>query len=294
MAALAVIAAPLTGAAQARSGTDSGAAAAAATTRTAWKDDRVLRVCADPDNLPFSNRRGEGFDNRIATLIAQELGDSVAYEWWPTRRGFIRNTLRARTCDVTFGVPGGFDPVLPTKPYYRTTYYLAFPTARKPALRSLDDPALRHLRIGVHFIGEDQTHPPPVHALLARGISKNVTGFSTFFGEDAHHPGELFEALARGEIDVAIAWGPVAGYFAKRSTVPLTLVPLPNDTLSQLPFVFDIGAGVRRSDRELRERLNEVLERRRPDIERILHEFNVPTVGRPAGADNASAPAKPS
>lgn len=263
---------------------------ATSATRSAWKDDRVLRVCADPDNLPFSNRRGEGFENRIAALVAEEMGDSLSYEWWPERRGFIRNTLRAGACDVTFGVPAGFDAVLSTRPYYRSTYHLAFPASRRLAIGSLDDPALRRLRIGVHLIGEDQTHPPPVHALLARGISRNVTGFSTFFGEGAHHPGEMFEALARGEIDVAIAWGPLAGYFAQRSPQPLTLVPLPDDARSGLPFAFDVGAGVRRSDRELRERLNEVLERRRSDVERILREFNVPVVDGAARTTGAPRP----
>lgn len=243
-------------------------------------DDKVLRVCADPDNLPSSNKTGDGFDNKIAALLAKELGDSLAYVWWPQRRGFIRNTLRARECDVVFGLPVGYDPVLSTKPYYRSTYYLVYPEGRKLGLTSLDDSALKRLRIGVNLIGDDYAHTPPVHALLARGISSNVAGFSTFYGEE-HHPGEIITALERGDIDVAIAWGPVAGYFAKRAKVPLTLVPLPDDKASGLPFVFDIGIGVRRSDRELKAKLDETVDRLRPGIARILQEYNVPTVTWP-------------
>jgi len=243
-------------------------------------DDKVLRVCADPDNLPSSSKSGEGFDNKIAALLAKELGDSLAYVWWPQRRGFIRNTLRARECDLVLGLPVGYDPVLSTKPYYRSTYYLVYPEERKLGLTSLDDSALKRLRIGVNLIGDDYAHTPPVHALLARGISANVTGFSTFYGEE-HHPGEIITALERGDIDVAIAWGPVAGYFAKRAKIPLTLVPLPDDKTSGLPFVFDIGIGVRRSDRDLKARLDEIVARLRPAIAGILDEYHVPTVTWP-------------
>jgi len=253
--------------------------------------DTVFRVCADPDDLPSSNRKAEGFDNKIAALVAKDIGNPLVYVWWPQRRGFIRNTLRARECDVVFGVPVGYDPVLSTRPYYRSTYYLVFPTKRHLGLTSLDDPALKRLRIGVNLIGEDYAHTPPVHALLARGISANVTGFSTFYGEE-HRPGDIIAALEKGDIDVAIAWGPVAGYFAKRSKIPLTLVALPDDKVSGLPLEFDVGLGVRRSDRDLRERLDEILERRRPEIDRILREYGVPTVRKPPTADKPDA-AKP-
>jgi mxaJ protein len=243
-------------------------------------DEHVLRVCADPDNLPSTNRNGEGFDNKIAALLAKGLGDSLAYVWWPERRGFIRNTLRARECDLVLGLPVGYDPVLSTKPYYRSTYYLVYPAGRQPSLTSLDDSALKRLRIGVNLIGDDYAHTPPVHALLARGISANVVGYSTFYGED-HHPGDIIAALERGDIDVAIAWGPVAGYFAKQAAIPLTLVPLPDDKVSGLPFVFDIGIGVRRSDRDLKARLDDIVDRLRPAITGILEEYHVPTVTWP-------------
>ena len=246
-----------------------------------WSSGHLLRICADPDNLPFSDRALAGFDNRIAALLAAELGDSVTYLWWPARRGFVRNTLRARDCDVLLGVPGGFDPVLETRPYYRSAYSLVYDSTRAPGLRSLDDPRMRTLRVGVNLIGEDYTHTPPLHALLRRGISSNVTGFSTFYGEE-HHPGEIIDSLAHGAIDVAVVWGPLAGYFARRTALPLAIVPLPDDSLSGLPFAFDIGIGVRRADRDLRARLDSILDRRHDDIARILGEYGVPTVARVA------------
>ena len=252
-----------------------------------WKDERLLRVCADPENLPFSSRDLSGFDNRIATLIARELGDSLSYVWWPARRGYVRNTLRAKECDVVVGVPDNYDPVMPTKPYYRSTYVLVYPSAKHYGLTSLDDPQLRTLRIGVNLIGEDYTHTPPVHALLKRGISANVTGFSTFYGEE-HHPGEIIEALERGDVDVAIAWGPLAGYFAQRSPVPLTLVPLPDDTLSGMPFAFEVALGVRRSDRELRARLDSILVQRHDEIAAILRDYGVPTLDSPGATPTAA------
>lgn len=274
---LAVLA-PLPGSAQQQSG--------AKMSQSVPAGENVLRVCADPDNLPSTNRNGEGFDNKIAALLAKELGDSLAYVWWPQRRGFLRNTLRSRECDLVLGLPVGYDPVLSTKPYYRSTYYLVYATSRQPSLTSLDDSALKRLRIGVNLIGDDYAHTPPVHALLARGISANVVGYSSFYGED-HHPGEIIAAVERGDIDVAIAWGPMAGYFAKRATVPLTLVPLRDDKVSGMPFVFDIGIGVRRSDRDFKAELDEIVDRLRPAIAGILEEYHVPTVTWPAATTTA-------
>ena len=238
----------------------------------------VLRVCGDPDNLPFSNEKREGFENQIAALLARELGDSLVYTWWPQRRGFVRNTLRARECDVILGVPGGFDPVLETKPYYRSTYYLVSRTDRKLRVASLDDPRLRKLKIAVNMIGEDYTNTPPAHALGARGIP--VVGFSTFYNAE-HRPEDIVNAVAKGNVDVAIVWGPLAGYFAKRAPVPLTLVPLPDSVdRTGYPFAYDIAVGVRRSDKGLRARIEDVLDRKRAEIAKILEDYNVPLLAR--------------
>lgn len=240
----------------------------------------VLRICGDPDNLPFSNERREGFENKIAALIARELGDSVHYLWWPHRRGFVRSTLRAGECDMLVGVPTGFDPVATTKPYYRSTYYIVSRADRSPQITSLDDPALRRLRVGVNMIGYDYTNTPPAHALGVRGVQ--VVGYSTFYGVGAGaEPQDIIDAVARKEIDVAVVWGPLAGYFAKRSPVPLTLAPLPDSddaSASGFPFAYDIAIGVRRSDRLLRAQIDSVLVRRRDEIGRILADYGIPTV----------------
>jgi mxaJ protein len=239
----------------------------------------VLRVCSDPDNLPFSNQKQEGFENRIAALLARELGDTLVYTWWPQRRGFVRNTLRARECDVIVGVPGGFDPVLETKPYYRSTYYLVTRTDRKLRIASLDDPALRKLKIAVNMIGEDYTNTPPAHALGARGIP--AVGYSTFYNAETR-PEDIVNAVADRKVDVAIVWGPLAGYFAKRASAPLTLVALPDSVdRTGYPFAYDIGVGVRRSDKALKARIEDVLDRKREEIAAILQEYNVPSFARP-------------
>jgi len=266
----------------------SGSTTGATSPSTApWRDEKNLRVCADPDNLPSSNEKQEGFDNKIAQLIAKEMGDSVSYLWWPQRRGFVRNTLRARLCDVLLGVPKGYDPVATTSTYYRSTYYIVSRTDRHLNITSLDDPRLKNLKIGVQLIGENYTNTPPAHALSARGMIENVVGFSSFYGEE-HHPGESMDALAKGNIDVAILWGPLAGYFAKKSGVPMTLVPLPDADGPELPFAYDIAVGVRRSDKELKAKLDEILTRKRPEIEQILREYGVPTLPM------AETPASPS
>jgi quinoprotein dehydrogenase-associated probable ABC transporter substrate-binding protein len=249
-----------------------------------WKAKKTLRVCADPDNMPFTNRNREGFDNKIAELIARELGDTVSYTWWPTRRGFVRNTLSSGNCDLIMGVPANYDPVATSTPYYRSTYYLVYRSDRNLDIKTLDDPMLKTLRIGVNLIGEDYTNTPPAHALSAHGIVKNVEGFETFYGEE-HRPGEIIDSLAKGNIDVAIVWGPLAGYFASRAKVPMQLVPLPDQDSPDLPFAYDVTVGVRHSDHELADRVNEILEARKDEIAQVLREYNVPTVSRPAGVE---------
>ena len=139
---------------------------------------RVLRVCADPNNLPFSNRRLEGFENRLAEMVARDLHATVQYTWWPQHRGFIRNTLKAGTCDVLMGLPSSVELAWTTRPYYRSTYVFVSRRDRGLAVRSFDDPALRRLRIGVQMIGDDGTNSPPAHALANLGIANNVPGYS--------------------------------------------------------------------------------------------------------------------
>lgn len=239
----------------------------------------VLRVCADPNNLPFSNERGEGLENALVNMVAADLGLRVEYTWWAQRRGFIRNTLRAGLCDAVPGIAASSELVLATRPYYRSTYVFATRRDRGLTIASLDDPQLRRLRVGVHVIGDDYTNTPPAHALANRGIVDNVRGYSVY-GDytQPNPPARLIDAVVEGEIDVAVIWGPFAGYAAARGA-PIELVPVsPQVDLPFLPFVFDIAMGVRRGDDSLRARLDAVLVRRADDIGKLLARYGVPLV----------------
>lgn len=239
-----------------------------------------LRVCADPNNLPFSNERGEGFENRIAEVLGRELGAAVRYTWWAQRRGFVRNTLAARACDVVLGLPLGYERVALTRPYYRSTYVFAWRRAEGPAVRSLDDPALRSARVGVQLVGADASNTPPAHALARRGIIGNVRGY-TVYGDyaDAAPAAGVLTALAQREIDVAVAWGPLAGWLAARLPVAIELAPVtPAVDPPGLRFAFAIAAGVRRDDLALRDRVDAALAARRAEIDAILDAYRVPRV----------------
>ena len=239
---------------------------------------RVLRVCADPNNLPFSNDDLEGFENRIAELIGEELDARIEYVWWAQRRGFIRNTLREGVCDAVMGVPARFEMTRTTAPYYRSSY--VFVTRQgSPRPSSFDDPYLAKATIGVHLIGDDFANSPPAHALSARGLIDNIRGYSIYGDYKLPNPpAELVRAVADGAIDVAVAWGPLAGYFARTSQVPLQLTRVTPDEEPPFPFVFDVAMGVARSNEALQKELEGVIARRRADIEAILREYGVPLI----------------
>jgi mxaJ protein len=242
----------------------------------------ALRVCSDPNNLPFSNRQQAGFENRIASLVAKDLHVPLTYTWWAQRRGFIRNTLNAGRCDLVMGIPAGDDMVRTTAPYYTSTYVFLSRRADRLRLHSLDDPRLRSLRIGIHFIGDDYHNTPPAQALARRGIVRNVVGYS-IYGDYSkpNPPAALVEAVADGQVDVAIVWGPFAGYFGRRVSTPLEITPLVAGTDSLLaPFTFAIAAGVRRGDSALARRIDAVLRARRSDIKNILDRYGVPQVDK--------------
>jgi mxaJ protein len=253
---------------------------------------RELRVCADPNNLPFSNEREEGFENRLAEIVAREMEATLRYTWWAQRRGFIRHTLRAGECDVVMGVPTTYELVLPTAPYYRSTYVFVYRRDRNLDIRTFDDEVLRTLRIGVHVIGDDYANPPPAHALASRGMIANVVGYS-IYGDYAQPdpPARLVRAVAAGEVDVAIVWGPLAGYFARRDRLPVEIVPVsPEVDLPFLPFVFDMSIGVRREDETLKEELDDILRRNAPEVEGLLEEFGFPFVRRVRRSARADLP----
>jgi mxaJ protein len=241
-----------------------------------------LRVCADPNNLPFSNNRGEGFENKIAELLASDRHARLQYTWWAQRRGFIRNTLNAGACEVVMGLPTESSIALTTRPYYRSTYVFVSRADRGLRLGSFDDPRLRGLRIGVQLIGDDFANTPPAHALAARGLRQNVVGYSVYGDYSQPHPlSRIVDAVAGGEIDTAVVWGPEAGYFASRAAVPMTIAAVTPQMDRALPFTFEISMAVRKRDATLGDELNDFVVRRRSDIDRILSAYRVPRADRP-------------
>jgi mxaJ protein len=239
----------------------------------------TLRIAADPNNLPFSNDKLEGFENKIADVIARELNAKLEYTWHAQRRGFFRETLKEGNADVVMGVPKGFERALTTKPYYCSSYVFVSRAERGLKLSSYDDPALRRLRIGVQLVGDDGANTPPAHELAARGLVSNLVGF-TLYGDYAqpNPPARIVEAVANGSVDAAVVWGPLAGYFARQQTNALTLTPVFTRTNSIFPAQFEICIGVRKSNPRLRDRIDEVLVRRRRDIERILDDYGMPRI----------------
>jgi len=233
---------------------------------------RELRVCADPDSLPYSSTDQSGFENRIATLAAEALDATLVYTWHPQHIGFVRKTVGANRCDVWMGVPTGFDGMLTTRPYYRSTYVFVF-SGQKP-LVSFDQPNLKELKIGLQLPGEDLVATPPGYALASRGAGDHVTGFPVLGkGSSAQR---IVDAIADGTLDAGVVWGPQAAFFARQRN--LELVPARAPAGVPLPFAYSISVGVKHGEEALREELDAVIVRRREDIDRILAEYSVPRV----------------
>jgi mxaJ protein len=243
---------------------------------------RELRVCADPNNRPFSAEDGSGMENKIAELIGQELGANVTYTWFAQRRGFLRNTLNAGKCDLVPGIPAKMEMLRTTQPYYRSGYVFVRKEST-PKIESLDDPALKRMKIGVQLIGNDATNTPPVHALAHRGIVQNVRGFMVYGDYESPDPASpIVEAVASGDVDVAIVWGPPAGYFAAKQKVKLALDPVPPSTREgDPPMRFDIAMGVRKRDKDLADEIDRAIAARRADIDAILAAYHVPRFDEP-------------
>jgi mxaJ protein len=241
-------------------------------------ESKDLCVCADPNNLPFSNSRGEGFENVLARMVARDLHRHLRYFWWAERRGFIRSTLSAHECDLVMGIPVGFEKARATMPYYRSSYVFITRRDRHLALRSLDDPALASLRIGAHVIGADNASLPPVQELTRRGLGGNIVGY-TIYGDYSkpNPPARLLDEVARGDVDVAVAWGPLAGYFARRASAPLDVTPIASGhEPNAAPMSFEIAMGVRKDEPELKSALDRVIENRRGEIRALLERYGVP------------------
>ena len=239
---------------------------------------KPLTVCLDPNNLPFSNRAGQGFENRLAALLAKELGRPLQTVWWAQRRGFVRSTVGADQCQIWPGVAAGIETLATTRPYYRSSYVFVTREREPLAGLSLDDPRLRSLRLGVQLVGDDGSNTPPAQALARRGLIGNVRGFMVYGDYRRPSPSAaIVRAVASDTIDVGLVWGPLAGYFAQRSAVPLRIEPVtPWLDDNRWPMAFDISVGVSKADPKLREAIDGALARRRGDIAKLLAEYGVP------------------
>jgi quinoprotein dehydrogenase-associated probable ABC transporter substrate-binding protein len=248
-------------------------------------EDKVLRVCADPNNLPLSHKNKQGYENKIAELLGKELGWKVEYAWFPQRMGFIRNTLRARDpetnrwkCDLVTGVSPDSDMTSNTKPYYRSTYALAYAKGKgldsvKKAedLAKLPPEKLKSLKIGV------VARTPAVDWLLKNNLFEQAVPYQIQTGDPEQYQGQIVEKdVASGKLDAAIIWGPMAGYFAKKSSVPMEVIPIMSQ--GDVKMDYAIAMGTRRGEKEFKEQIEGALEKNQPEIKKILAEYGVPLV----------------
>jgi mxaJ protein len=238
-----------------------------------------LRICADPDNLPFSNDRVEGFDNRIAVLVAHELGREPVFVWARSRRGFLRERFNRNDCDLLTGVPEGLRGVATTAAYYQSSYMFVTPRRTGLRLTSFDDPALNGRRIGLQILEEDLS--PPSLPLIRNGHAGQLVGFESF----GSRSGDVVHAVADGRVGVAVVWGPIAGYYANRQHLPLTITPVsPVRDSSGIPFTYAMAFAVHQRDLVLRDEINAALKHLQPRIQRILAAYHVPLAADSTGA----------
>jgi quinoprotein dehydrogenase-associated probable ABC transporter substrate-binding protein len=229
-----------------------------------------LRVCADPNDLPFSNEKGEGYENKTAELIGRELNLPVRFVYFPQIIGFVRNTLRARTCDLIMGTVAGDDVVQTTTPYYYSDYVVVSPDAKDFAFAGFDDPRLRTMRIGII------SATPPSDLLVRHELMANAKPYALMVDtryESATH--EMVEDLVKGEIDLGLLWGPIAGYYIKREALKLKLTPIPNEPGAPR-MDYHIAMGVRANEPDWRRQINAVIQKRQADITAILRDYGVP------------------
>lgn len=258
------------------------------------RTDLRLRVCADPSNLPYSNKAREGFENKIADILAADMKAQVDYFWFAGHRSFMRRTLLDGVCDVVISAPSGLPGTVTTRPYFRSFYMAVTRANDAHGFSSFDDPWLKEAKIGLQLVGNEGATTPPAMSLAARGANAHITGFAMWADDSDPTPqGRIVDAVADGAIDIAFVWGPFAGHFAKRRGAALRLDPIMSDSAQpELSFVFPMAVAVRKTDMALRDRLQEALDRHPLEIEAILREAGVPFLPGSPGAD-AIAPAVP-
>ena len=234
-------------------------------------DRSALRVCADPANLPFSNDKGEGFENRLAELVAEELSVPVLYTWFPQATGFIRNTLGAHKCDLVMGYAQGDELVQNTNHYYRSAYALVYRADSDLAgVESLDDPRLKDRRIGI-IAGT-----PPATIMAMNGLMGKAKPFHLVVDRRFSAPAEEMVAeIVRGDLDAGVLWGPIGGYYAKRNGAKLSVVPLTKETKGSR-MAYRITMGIRPDEPEWKHKLNELIAAHQREIDAILLDFGVP------------------
>ena len=281
------------------------AAAALAATLTAARaaetDPAVagsaLVVCADPANLPYSNEAREGFENKIAALLADDLHAELKYFWFAEHKTFLRRTLLDGRCDAVISVPAGLPGIAATKPYFASSYVVVTRAGDERRFTSFDDPWLRDARIGLQLVGNEGATTPPAVALSSRGVNQHITAFPMWSEDGDKNPqGRIVDAVADGSIDVAFVWGPFGGYFAKAHDAALRVEPITSDPQRpDLAFVFPMAIGVRKTDTAFRDRLQEALDRHSSEIAAVLRDNGVPTVAveAPPSTADASQPAPP-
>ncbi len=244
---------------------------------------RELKVCAEPNNMPFSNDHGEGFENKIAELVASDMGATAKFVWAYEWRGFVRKGLNAGLCDIIPGVPASLDRVTPTNPYYMASYAFVQPDNVAP-ITSFDDAKLRNVRIGVQLVGNDSANTPPMNELARRKIIGGIRGYMVI--GDWSKPDPLLpiiDGVARHDVDIALVWGPVADYYSALQSPPLRVTHIDN-----LPTMsFPISMAVRKNDVALAKELNRSLERRKDDIIKILAEYHIRSSALPKTTSSA-------
>jgi len=233
-------------------------------------DRSELKVCADPSNLPFSDEKKEGFENKIAELMGGELGLKVDYAWFPQIIGFVRNTLRAHLCDLVMGTVAGDEIMQTTNPYYFTTYVMFYRADKDLAVEGLQDARLTGLRLGV------VAGTPPADLLVRHDLMSHTKPYALTVDTRAESPThQMVQDVIDGTIDVGFLWGPIAGYFRKHDDLPLTLVPI-KDEPGAARMEYHIAMGVRGSEPEWRRRINAAILKRQGDITAILRDYGVP------------------
>lgn len=235
-------------------------------------DPDYLRVCADPNSLPFSNEKGEGFENKLAELMAEKLGrKAVQYTWYPMATGFVRRTLGEHRCDVIMGYPQGDELVQNTNPYYRTTYTLVFkPGNGLDGIESLADPRLKDKKIGV------VAGTPPATNLAINGLMAHARPYQLMVDTRIDNSSvKMVDDIRNGVIDAGLLWGPIAGFYAKQSDPPLTVVPLVHEEKGSR-MAYRITMGVRATDQQWKRELNKVIRQNQKEINALLHGFGVP------------------